>query len=183
MAALHDATGKQIRRIPLKPAYVRELMKGWGRIEIPGVMSWMGYYFAIMKASVLPVLILLACATALHGAENISCKAGEEDASILHVHGRLMVYNGGYPNLRLWQIGTNHLFGIFSDPADLRCIRSGTCNLDQDTNLPSNLEHLNLVDFATYGDFEIRTLEPFRPGHQQAACIVDVHRIVRRGTH
>ena len=28
VAALHDATGKQIRRIPLKPAYVQELMKG-----------------------------------------------------------------------------------------------------------------------------------------------------------
>ena len=27
VAALHDATGKQIRRIPLKPKYVQELMK------------------------------------------------------------------------------------------------------------------------------------------------------------
>jgi CO/xanthine dehydrogenase Mo-binding subunit len=28
VAALHDATGKQMRRIPLKPAYVQELLKG-----------------------------------------------------------------------------------------------------------------------------------------------------------
>ena len=27
VAALHDATGKQMRRIPLKPGYVQELMK------------------------------------------------------------------------------------------------------------------------------------------------------------
>jgi len=28
-----------------------------------------------------------------------------------------------YLNLRLWQIGTQHLFGIFSDLSDLRCTR------------------------------------------------------------
>jgi len=133
-----------------------------------------------MKAAAFSVLFVLASATALHGAVNQSCKAGADDAFILRVHGRLSVYNGGYPNLRVWQIGTHHMFGIFGDPRDLRCIRSGTCEGDADTNLPSNLEHLNLLDYSTYGDFEIRTLEPFRAGRQQAACIVDVHKIVRR---
>jgi hypothetical protein len=30
-----------------------------------------------------------------------------------------------------------------------------------------------------YGDFEIRLLEPFKPGHMQAACIVEAHNLIR----
>jgi len=125
-------------------------------------------------------LLLLASSTMLQAAINQSCKAEGDPATSIRVHGRLMVYNGGYPNLRIWQIGTHHLFGIFSDASDLRCARGGTCNGDEDTKLPSNLEHMNLLDYAIYGDFEIRQLEPFQAGHMQAACIVDVQRIVRR---
>jgi hypothetical protein len=123
-------------------------------------------------------LLLLASSTLLQAAINQSCKAEGEPASYIRVHGRLMVYNGGYPNLRLWQIGTHHLFGIFSDMSDLRCARGGACNGDEDTRLPGNLQHMNLLDSAVYGDFEIRVLEPFKAGHMQAACIVDAQRVV-----
>lgn len=132
-----------------------------------------------MNAAVFPVLALLASTTALHGAINQSCKAGSEGVSILHVHGRLSVYNGGYPNLRLWQIGSNHLLGIYGDPQDLKCNRGGDCGGDEDTKLPGSLQHLNLLESSVYAGFEIRPLEPFQPGHMQAACIVDAHKIVR----
>jgi hypothetical protein len=143
------------------------------------------YYFIIMTAASIPVLLLLLSSPMLSGAVNQSCAARSGDASYVHVHGRLGVYNGGYPNLRLWHIGTHHLFGIYSGPADLQCQRGGTCNGDDDTNLPSNLDALMalpnpLFEFEVYGDFEIRLLEPFRPGHMQAACIVDAHKLVRR---
>jgi hypothetical protein len=150
---------------------------------VPVLMLWhsLRYDLDIMKAAVLLLaLALFAGATVLHGAINQSCKAGSEDAPILDVHGRLNVYNGGYPNLRLWQIGTHHLFGIWSGPADLQCSRGGACNGDEDTKLPSDLQHLDLLGFSTYGDFEIRPLEPFQQGHMQAACIVEAHNIVRR---
>lgn len=49
---------------------------------------------------------------------------------------------------------------------------------DGDAKLPSNLEKLNLLDHFVYGDFEIRVLEPFEPGHMQAACIVDAKNLV-----
>jgi hypothetical protein len=145
----------------------------------------MGYYSDTMKAAIFSALALLASATTLHGAINQSCKTGSDDTSILHIHGRLSVYNGGYPNLRLWRIGTNHLFGIFSDSADLQCIRDGACDGDEDTKLPSNLNVLMnlpnpLFEYSVYGDFEIRPLEPFRAGQMQAACIVSAHKIVRR---
>jgi hypothetical protein len=133
-----------------------------------------------MKAALFLVVVLLANASALHGAINGSCKTGSEDASTLRVHGRLSVYNGGYPNLRLWQIGTHHLFGIYSDPGDLQCRQGGACKGDSDAKLPTNLSNMNLLEFSAYGEFEIRLLEPFKPGHMQAACIVDAQKIVLR---
>jgi hypothetical protein len=139
----------------------------------------LGYYFGIMKAAMFPALALLVNAIALRGAVNQSCKTGSDDPSLLHIHGRLSVYNGGYPNLRLWQIGTNHLFGIYSDPADLKCSRGEPCSGGKETKLPDNLQGVNLLESSVYGDFAIRTLEPFQSGHMQAACIVDAHRIVR----
>lgn len=135
--------------------------------------------FVVMKLIAIS-LLLLTSSTMLLAAINQSCKAEREPASYIRVHGRSMVYNGGYPNLRLWQIDTHHLFGIFSDASDLRCARGRTCNGDEDTRLPSNLQHMNLLDYAVYGDFEIRLLEPFHAGHMQAACIVDAQRIVSR---
>jgi hypothetical protein len=50
---------------------------------------------------------------------------------------------------------------------------------DGDTKLPGNLRHLNILEAAVYGDFTVRVLEPLQPGHQQAACIVDVYKLVR----
>lgn len=140
----------------------------------------MGYYFWVMKIVIFPILVFLASAAALHGAVNQSCKAGGKDASILRIHGRLSVYNGGYPNFRLWQIGTHHLFGIYSDPADLQCSRGGACNGDEDTKLPSNLQRVNFLESSVYADFVIRVLQPFQPGHMQAACIVEAHKVVRQ---
>src|ERR1035437_10178384 len=119
-----------------------------------------------------------------NGVVNQSCAAGSASSSYRHIHGRLGVYNCGYPNLRLWHIGTKHLFGIFGDQADLNCTREGVCDGDEDTKLPSNLDALimlpnPLFEFMVYGDFEIRLLEPYRPSHMQAACIVEAHKLVR----
>jgi len=119
------------------------------------------------------------------GTINQSCAARSERSSHVHVHGRLGVYNGGYPNLRLWHIGTHHLFAIYGDPADLNCIRREVCEGDEDTKLPRNLDALMMLpnpffEFEVYGDFEIRLLEPYRPGHMQAACIVEARKLIRR---
>jgi hypothetical protein len=134
-------------------------------------------FFPIMRSFVLSLIALFASAP-VYGAINQSCKEGSENEAILHIHGRLAVYNGGKPNLRIWQTGTHHLFGIFSDTKDLRCTRSGACEGDDDTKLPSSLEGLNLLRGPIYADFDIRPLEPFHQGRQQAACIVDARNIV-----
>ena len=119
----------------------------------------------------------------LHEAVNRSCEAGSDHASILRIHGRLNVYNGGYPNLRIWQIGTHHMFGIYGDAADLRCARGGACSRGNDydeSKLPSSLERLDLLRSTIFGDFEIRVLEPFRQGHMQPACIIDADKLIIR---
>ena len=135
-----------------------------------------------MKIVSFAAVVFLAGASVLHAAVNESCAAGGDHASILHIHGRLNVYNGGYPNLRIWQVGTHHMFGIYSDAADLRCVRGGPCDRkgDDDVKLPSSLEQLNLLDSTIYGDFEIRVLEPFRQGYMQPACIVDADKLIIR---
>ena len=152
--------------------------RGWARRGLQ-LVDMVGYHFGILRAIVLSAAIFFVCALTLHGAINQSCRTGSNARSIRYVHGRLSVYNGGYPNLRLWKIGTHHLFGIYSDPADLKCGRGSACAEDQNTKLPSNLQHLNLLKFSVYGDFEIRILEPFQPGHMQAACIIAAQKIVR----
>ncbi len=130
------------------------------------------------------VLILAAAPTRL-SVLNKSCTARSGSDPYVHIRGRLSVYNGGYPNLRLWQIHTHHLFGIYSDPADLQCAADGKCNVEEETKLPGNLEQLmadpnSVFDIEVYGDFKIRLLEPRKEGHMQAACIVSAQRLVRR---
>ena len=137
-----------------------------------------------MKAATFLALLVFPVVALSQSGINKTCAAGGDPSSYVQVHGRLGVYNGGYPNLRIWHIGTNHIFGIFGDPADLRCQRTGKCDGDQDTNLPSNLDRLMrlpnpLFEYWVYGDFRLRPLEPFQPGHQQAACIVSADHLFR----
>jgi len=108
--------------------------------------------------------------------------ARAETSQDLHVHGRLAFYDGGYPNLRLWQIGTRHLFGIYSDSVDMACNQGSACFEENDPKLPKNLEVFwrhPYPDFV-YGDFELRLLEPSKPGHMQAACIVSADHLIRQ---
>jgi hypothetical protein len=135
----------------------------------------------VINSSILTLSLLIALP--VQAAVNQSC--ANETGPSLRIHGRLGVYNGGYPNLRIWQIGTHHMYGVFGDSADLRCIRWGKCDGDDDTKLPSNLDALMrlpnpLFEFFVYGDFELRLLEPHKPGHQQAACIVSGGNLVRQ---
>ena len=135
-----------------------------------------------MKAATISTLLFLAYTAAAQGAVNQSCAQGGDSSTYVHIHGRLSEYNGGYPNMRLWNIGTDHLFGIFSGPADLRCTRAykPECGGTQDTDLPANLEKIDFLRTVVYGDFVLRSLEPFRHEHQQAACIVSADHIVER---
>ena len=75
-------------------------------------------------------------------------------------HGRLMRYQGG-PGLRIWEIGTHHVFGL---PPLVPAMDLG--------DLPPNAEKLLNNDNMLFGDYKVCPLEPYSAGHMQAARVV-----------
>jgi hypothetical protein len=120
------------------------------------------------------------------GAEKrtIACKTPANASSCYWTHGRLAIYNGGYPNFRLWKIGTHHLLGIYSGPSEF--LHRGTFLVEHpegdDSELPANLEAVfHITDPFTvdvYADFEVCPLERHVQGHMQAACIESARHLV-----
>lgn len=140
--------------------------------------------FALMTAAFTSIVLLLASASVSAAKENRSCALSTAGVGVVRVHGRLAVYNGGYPNFRLWQVGTHHLFGIYGDQADLQCQRGSGCSGDGDTGMPPNVQALfttpDVFKYFVYGNFHLRLLEPRKEGHMQAACIINANQLVRR---
>ncbi len=128
-----------------------------------------------------PALLLIAHAS---GAERPSvCKTSAIASSCYQTHGRMMVYNGGYPNLRLWKIGTHDLLGIWSGPLQfahkefLNSYPEGDGS-ELPTNVASAFVRNDSTHTAIYADFEVCPLEPHIPGHMQAACIESAKHLV-----
>jgi hypothetical protein len=126
-------------------------------------------------------LILLAPSLLAHPTsaekQTITCKTPAIASACVIIHGRLQ-YGNGTPALRLWHIGTNHEFGIFSgvnaekrDPLD-----------NDHPQLPANLEQVfdgpNPFGPTIFADFEVCPLEPYISRHMQAACIESAAHIV-----
>jgi hypothetical protein len=140
-----------------------------------------------MTTALISGLLLLASASGHAAKENRSCASSTAGTGIVRVHGRLAVYNGGYPNFRLWGVGTHHLFGIYSDQVDLQCQRGSGCSGEGDTEMPRNVEAMftgpDVFQYFVYGNFQLRLLEPLKAGHMQAACIVSASQLVRQLSH
>jgi len=87
----------------------------------------------------------------------------------------------GSPSIRLWHIGTHHVYGIFSD---LEGFRTGVApdgiGIDNEgPDIPDALQTIFFPDQSmVYADFEICPLEPRIEGHMQAACIKSVCHVV-----
>ncbi len=112
---------------------------------------------------------------------NQSCAHSKGAEPDLTVHGRLAVYNGGYPNFRLWHIGTHHLFGIYSSAGD----RIGIGDRKEDgPALPKELDRLyegeNAFNIEVYGDYVVRPLRKYHEGVQQPACIISAEHLARK---
>lgn len=104
------------------------------------------------------------------------CKTPETAHSCVQIHGRLAAGNGT-PSTRLWQIGTHHIYGIYSN-------RYGFTHDSQTLDNEAPELHFALpkaIDghgWTVYGDFEVCPLEPLTQGHMQAACIVSAAHVV-----
>ena len=109
------------------------------------------------------------------------CKTPQIAPNCYWAHGRLSVYNGGYPNFRLWRIGTNRMMGIWNSPWDY-AHRDQMVLEDEDDNFPANIETLkiNFLQVNLFGDFEVCPLEPLKPAARQAACIAAAKHLVTK---
>jgi hypothetical protein len=103
----------------------------------------------------------------------IPCKTSENAASCYWAHGRLAVYNGLPPPLRLWKIGTTRVLAIYSGPS----IKRGDQRDMLNPELPFNIKKVFTSSDDQIADFEICPLDADHPGQMQAACIESAKRI------
>lgn len=91
------------------------------------------------------------------------------------IHGRLRAYNGA-PSLRMWEVGTHHLFGLGTNyELSHRCEHCAPNAPD----LPPNVDRV-FMGFQTvvWGEFEVCPLAPFKPGHMQPAHLIGAKDLV-----
>jgi hypothetical protein len=106
----------------------------------------------------------------------IVCKTPENANHCYWTHGRLSLYNGGPPNLRLWKIGTHRLLGIYSGPG-FGPLDPGFTEED-DVELPANLSKYDYTKVSIFGDFEVCPLAPEQKRRMQPVCIESAKRLV-----
>ncbi len=138
----------------------------------------------VVKKGILAIVLASLCSAA--GAQygnpdrKIACKTPAVAHSCSRVHARL-TFCCGTPAVRLWEIGTHRVLGIYSGPASYDATKGEVLDGDNENpSLPSNIREAasrfktkSGVDAfpAIFGDFEVCPLEPHRPGVMQAACI------------
>jgi len=114
-----------------------------------------------------------------HGAyRKQSCKTPELASSCFHIHARLNAGNGT-PAVRLWGVGTHHIYGIYSNTYGFE---HDVLTLDNEApELPRTVLRLLPATggWTVYGDFEVCPLEPHVEGHMQAACIAGAAHVVK----
>ena len=125
---------------------------------------------------VLMSLLLTAHAsTTNRNYRKLPCKTPALASSCIHIHGRLWQGNGS-PSTRLWQIGTHHIFGIYTNQYGF--IHDPETTDNEAPSLPENIQRERdrqpkgfpyLQDI--YADFDVCPLEPHIQGNMQAACI------------
>jgi hypothetical protein len=120
----------------------------------------------------LPVAALLFASHALASESYRAkpCKTPELASQCVHLHARLWQGNGT-PSTRLWEIGSHHIYGIYSN---LYGFSHNTSTLDNEApELPREVKKRLPENggWTVYGDFEVCPLESHRESHMQAACI------------
>jgi hypothetical protein len=121
-------------------------------------------------------IVFLGLVTAMSGTgsarqtpmvRKVACKTPENAKACYWTHGRLSLYNGGRPNLRLWKIGTRRLLGMFSGPGAL-----GNGDYEEDgVELPAEISNHDFTKSPVFGYFEVCPLAAEREGAMQPACI------------
>lgn len=127
--------------------------------------------------TIFAVSLLSARALANEDYREQLCKSPELAPTCMHIHGRLG-YGNGTPSTRLWQVGTHHVYGIYSN-------RYGFIHDDPTLDNEAPELHFRLPKglpdkggWIVYGDFEVCPLDRHTQGHMQAACIATATHLV-----
>jgi len=125
----------------------------------------------------LTIIVLLVSAQALANEKyrQQPCKIPEIAPSCLRIHGKLWTGNGT-PSTRLWQTGTHHIYGIYSNRYGFVHDESTLDNEAPELHFTLPKSTSDQGGWTVYGDFEVCPLAPHIQGHMQAACIAS-------GTH
>jgi hypothetical protein len=147
--------------------------------ELTKKLTFLNWYTVSNMIRIMVILALLVSGRALaqKNYRQEPCKTHEIAQSCVHIHGRLTAGNGT-PSTRLWQIGTHHIYGIYSN-------RYGFIHDEQTLDNESPQLHFalpkgtpNVGGWTIYGDFEVCPLEPLIQGHMQAACIANADHVI-----
>ena len=123
------------------------------------------------------VLLISVRASADKNYRHEPCKTPEMAQSCVRVHGRLAA-GEGRPSTRLWQIGTHHVYGIYSNRYGFTHDSQTLDNEAPELHFALPKDTPNPGGWTVYGDFEVCPLEPHIEGHMQAACIANAAAIV-----
>ena len=106
------------------------------------------------------------------------CKTPELASSCFHIHARLNA-GSGTPTVRLWGIGTHHVYGIYSNAYGFE--HDDLTGDNEAPELPRTVLRFlpPTGGWTVYGDFEVCPLERHIEGHMQAACIAGASHIVK----
>ena len=97
----------------------------------------------------------------LLGAVNQSCITGSDKTSYMRVHGRWPFTTAPTQICDYGKLAGTICLEFSANPKDLKCIREGGCDGDEDTKLPSNLDALMklpnpLFEFGIYGKYSFK---------------------------
>lgn len=127
----------------------------------------------------LAILLILSSAPALakDSYRQKPCKTLEIASTCVRIHGRLAAGNGT-PSTRLWQIGSRHIYGIYSNRYGFTHDGVAGDNESPELHFVFPRKMPDQGGWTVYAEFEVCPLEPFVQGHMQAACIAGATHIV-----
>lgn len=107
---------------------------------------------------------------AMAAARTLQCHSAVKEEPCKWRHGRLG-FSNGTPAFRLWEVGTHHLYGIFTAP--------GAEQVDDGDNEQPRMPDFTPKQERLWGDFLVCPIEPFQEGAMQMACIKDSKKLFK----
>jgi hypothetical protein len=124
----------------------------------------------MLRSLAIFALFISAQALANESYREKHCKTSELAPTCIQVHARLWAGNGT-PAVRLWPIGTHHIYGIYSNRYGFMHDEKTADNEAPELHFTFPKGMPDQGGWTVYGDFEVCPLEPHVSGHMQAACI------------